>query len=133
MFEFSSIEEYQVYLKEGKYSCAQAVEYYLDRIKNSSALNALIEVYADEALEKARQLDASRSAGNKTGKLHGVIIAIKDVICYKDHRVSAASNILKGFKAVFSSTAVERLLAEEAIIIGNLNCDEFAMGSTNEH
>jgi len=133
LFEFSSIEEYQVYLKEGKYSCAQAVEYYLDRIKNSSALNALIEVYADEALEKARQLDASRSAGNKTGKLHGVIIAIKDVICYKDHRVSAASNILKGFKAVFSSTAVERLLAEEAIIIGNLNCDEFAMGSTNEH
>jgi len=62
-----------------------------------------------------------------------VVIGIKDVICHKGHELTAASRILKGFTAVFSATAVERLLAEGAIIIGRLNCDEFAMGSTNEN
>jgi len=55
------------------------------------------------------------------------------VICYKDHPVTAASGILKDFTSIYSATAVERLIKEEAIIIGNLNCDEFAMGSTNEN
>ena len=55
------------------------------------------------------------------------------MICYKDHRLSASSNILKNFTSVYSATAVERLIAEDAIIIGRLNCDEFAMGSTNEN
>ena len=67
------------------------------------------------------------------GKLHGVVVGIKDVIAYKDHPLSASSDILKGFTSFYSATAVEKLLAEEAIIIGNLNCDEFAMGSTNEN
>jgi len=65
--------------------------------------------------------------------MHGVIIAIKDVISYKNHPLSASSNILKGFKPVYNATAVERLLEEDAIIIGHTNCDEFAMGSTNEN
>ena len=60
-------------------------------------------------------------------------IAIKDVICYKDHRVTASSGILKNFISVYNSTAVENLLKEDAIIIGSCNCDEFAMGSTNEN
>ena len=67
------------------------------------------------------------------GKLHGVVIAIKDVICYKDHKISAASTMLKNFISIYNSTAVEKLLEEDAIIIGNCNCDEFAMGSTNEN
>ncbi len=67
------------------------------------------------------------------GKLHGVVIALKDVICYKDHKVTAASGMLKNFTSIYNSTAVEKLLAEDAIIIGNCNCDEFAMGSTNEN
>ena len=62
-----------------------------------------------------------------------MIIGIKDNICYKGHRVSAASKILDGFESMFSATVVERLLAEDAIIIGRTNCDEFAMGSTNEN
>ncbi|MGB8193713.1 MAG: Asp-tRNA(Asn)/Glu-tRNA(Gln) amidotransferase subunit GatA, partial [Chitinophagaceae bacterium] len=64
---------------------------------------------------------------------HGIVIGIKDVLCYKDHPVTAASGILKNFTSIYNATVVERLLAEEAIIIGHLNCDEFAMGSTNEH
>src|SRR5207249_8388844 len=75
-----------------------------------------------------------RIAGSVTlKKLHGTIVAIKDVICYKDHQTTAGSKILKGFTSVYNATAVQRLLDEEAIIIGSCNCDEFAMGSTNEN
>lgn len=111
----------------------QAVEHYLHQIKNTERLNAFLEVYAEEALLQARQLDKKRTDGTPAGKLHGVIIGLKDVISYRDHRLSASSVILKDFTAVYSATAVERLLAEEAIVIGRLNCDEFAMGSTNEN
>lgn len=133
MFEFSSIEQYQALLNEGKLTCLQAVEYYLQQIQSKQHLNAFIEVYADEALQKAKNLDEKRKSGSAVGKMHGVIIGLKDVLCHKDHFLSASSKILKGFISVYSATAVKRLLAEEAIIIGNLNCDEFAMGSSNEN
>lgn len=133
MFEFSSIEQYHAQLQEGKVTCLQTVEYYLQQIHSSKHLNAFIEVYADEALQKAKELDKKRKAVGLQGKLHGVVIGLKDVICYKGHKISAASAILKNFTSIYSATAVGRLLAEEAIIIGNLNCDEFAMGSTNEN
>ncbi|MET0394465.1 MAG: Asp-tRNA(Asn)/Glu-tRNA(Gln) amidotransferase subunit GatA [Chitinophagaceae bacterium] len=133
MFEFSSIQQYHRQLQEGSTTCVQAVGHYLQRITDAVRLNAFLEVHAEEALAQARELDARRTAGSAPGALHGVVIAIKDVICHKDHRLSAASLILKDFVSVYSATAVERLLAEEAIIIGRLNCDEFAMGSTNEN
>ena len=60
-------------------------------------------------------------------------MGIKDVLCYKGHTVTAGSKILKGFHSIYNATAIERLLQEDAIIIGNLNCDEFAMGSSNEN
>ncbi len=133
MFDYSSIEQYHAQLQEGKVTCLQVVEYYLGKIRSTTHLNAFIEVYADEAIAKARQLDEQRAAGKPSGRLHGVITGLKDVIAYKDHQLSASSGILKGFFSIYSATVVERLLAEEAIIIGNLNCDEFAMGSTNEN
>ena len=133
MFEFSSIEQYHAQLQEGNVTCLQAAEHYLKRIDATKHLNAFIEVYADEAIHRAKELDKKRKNGKLSGKLHGVVIGLKDVICYKDHKISASSNILKGFTSIYSATVVERLLAEDAIIIGNLNCDEFAMGSTNEN
>ena len=133
MFEYSSIEHYHAQLQEGNVTCLQAVEHYLQQISLSHHLNAFIEVYAEEARTRARQLDENRKAGSLPGKLHGVIIGLKDVIAYKDHSLTAASKILEGFKSVYSATATERLLEAEAIIIGNLNCDEFAMGSSNEN
>ncbi|MBO9634659.1 MAG: Asp-tRNA(Asn)/Glu-tRNA(Gln) amidotransferase subunit GatA, partial [Chitinophagaceae bacterium] len=96
-------------------------------------LNAYTQVFAEEALEKAAALDQSRKDGKPLGKLHGVVISIKDVISYKHHAVTAGSKILQNFNAVYNATAVEKLLAEDAIIIGVTNCDEFAMGSTNEN
>jgi len=133
LFEFTSIAHYHAQLQEGNVTCIQAVEHYLNKIHATRQLNAFIEVYADEALQRAKQLDEKRKSKSPSGKLHGVVIGIKDVICYKDHKISASSNILNNFTSVYSSTAVDRLIEQDAIIIGNLNCDEFAMGSTNEN
>lgn len=109
------------------------VRMYLDRIEQARHLNAYLEVFTEDALAQARSLDKKIRKGERPGLLAGVVVGIKDVICYKGHKVSAASRILEGFTSLYSATAVERLLAEGAIIIGRLNCDEFAMGSTNEN
>ena len=133
MFAYTSINQYQHALTQGRTSCQEAVRRYLAEIEKSKHLNAFIHVFADEAIQKATVLDEKRKAGNAIGRLHGVVIAIKDVICYKDHPLTAASGILKNFTSLYSATAVEKLLEQEAIIIGVCNCDEFAMGSTNEN
>ena len=133
MFGFSSIQQYHSSLQEGTATCLQAVEHFLSQIEAKRHLNAYVNVYADEAISLARKLDAKRKRGVSSGKLHGVVICIKDVIAYKGHPLTASSRILEGFTSLYSATAIERLLAEEAIIIGNSNCDEFAMGSTNEN
>ncbi|WP_295121968.1 Asp-tRNA(Asn)/Glu-tRNA(Gln) amidotransferase subunit GatA [uncultured Chitinophaga sp.] len=133
MSEFSSISSFQKALYAGNTTCENAVRQYLERIEQFRHLNAFVEVFAEEALERARSLDIRVRNGEKLGPLAGVVTGIKDVICYRDHEVSASSNILKGFTSLYSATAVERLLEADAVIIGNLNCDEFAMGSTNEN
>ncbi|MBV7532618.1 Asp-tRNA(Asn)/Glu-tRNA(Gln) amidotransferase subunit GatA [Chitinophaga sp. sic0106] len=133
MSEFSSINTFHKALYAGSITCTDKVRYYLNRIQELKHLNAFLEVYEEEALEKARELDARIQGGQPVGSLAGVVVGIKDVICYKGHNVSAASRILEGFNSLYSATAVERLLEADAIIIGNLNCDEFAMGSTNEN
>ncbi|MBS1919014.1 MAG: Asp-tRNA(Asn)/Glu-tRNA(Gln) amidotransferase subunit GatA [Bacteroidetes bacterium] len=133
MFEFSSIEQYHAQLQQENTNCELVVQQYLRKIKEKNHLNSFIEVFEKESLEKARELDRKRKTGHPLKKLHGVVIALKDVICYHEHQVSAASNILKGFSSVYSATVVERLIAEDTIIIGRTNCDEFAMGSTNEN
>jgi aspartyl-tRNA(Asn)/glutamyl-tRNA(Gln) amidotransferase subunit A len=78
-------------------------------------------------------IDQKIMAKKPLGKLAGVIVALKDNICLQGHKVSASSKILENFTSLYSSTVVERLLAEDAIIIGRTNCDEFAMGSSNEN
>ena len=133
MFSFQNISSYQQQLSEGKSSCVEAVEFYLDKIKKNERLNAFVEVYEKESITRANFLDEKRNSGKSCGKLHGVVVALKDVICYKDHNISAASKMLENFVSIYDSTAVNKLLEEDAIIIGNCNCDEFAMGSTNEN
>ncbi len=133
MFIFRDIPHYQHELTANTTTCADAVRYYLQQIEANKNLNAFTEVFAAEALQQAAMLDEKRKAGQPLKKLHGVVIAIKDVLCYKDHTVTASSNMLKGFKSVYTATSVQRLLDEDAIIIGNCNCDEFAMGSSNEN
>lgn len=133
MFSFSSIETYHSALLNGEVTCLQAVEHYLQQIKVKGHLNAFVEVYEEEALQIARELDALRTTNSSLQPLHGVVIGIKDVIAYEGHTLTAASRILQGFRSVYTATAVQRLRDAGAIIIGSLNCDEFAMGSTNEN
>ncbi len=133
MFSFNNIEDFHSALSTGGTSCSEAVAWYLSRIQETKRLNAFVEVFEEECIKRAENLDRKRKEGGPFGRLHGVVIAIKDVICYKDHVTTAASKILENFVSVYNSTAVEKLLAEDAIIIGNCNCDEFAMGSTNEN
>ena len=133
LFSFSSIKNYHSFLANNPEGCSIAVTQYLAKINEKEGLNALVEVYAEDAINAAKILDEKRAAGKPLGKLHGVVFSLKDVISYKGHKVAAASKILSNFTAVYHATAVEKLLAEDAIIIGRNNCDEFAMGSSNEN
>ena len=112
-------------------SVLEITEKYLQRIEEHKHLNAFLEVFTDSVLENASIVDQKIKNGS-AGKLAGVVIGIKDNICYQNHQVSASSKILEGFTSLYTSTVLQRLLDEDAIVIGRLNCDEFAMGSSNE-
>jgi aspartyl-tRNA(Asn)/glutamyl-tRNA(Gln) amidotransferase subunit A len=129
---YSSFDEIKRELQSSRITVEGLVKNYLSRIRENTNLNAFNEVFEQEALLCSKNVDARIKAGT-AGRLAGMVIAIKDNICYKDHKVSASSKILDGFTSIYSSTIVERLLAEDAIIIGRCNCDEFAMGASNEN
>ncbi len=133
MFRFNSIKDYHKELQNGQTTCVEAVCFYLAAIKEHVSLNAFIEVYEEEALAKALELDLQLKDGTTIAPLFGVVVGLKDVICYKDHKISAASKILDNFTSIYNATATQKLLAAGAIIIGRQNCDEFAMGSSNEN
>ncbi|KOF02869.1 glutamyl-tRNA amidotransferase [Roseivirga seohaensis subsp. aquiponti] len=132
MKSYHTLDEIQRDIRLEVTSCRALVEHYLRNIKSHSELNAFVEVYSAEALQKADIIDR-KIKENKAGKLAGLIFGIKDLICYQDHKVSGASKILQNFESQFSATAVEKLLQEDAILIGRQNCDEFGMGSSNEN
>ncbi len=117
-------------LSSGK-SVTDILETYLNTIQERASLNAFIEVFETSAREQALIVDQKIKAGT-AGKLAGMVIGLKDNLCYKNHKVSSSSKILEGFESLYTATSVQRLLDEDAIIIGRLNCDEFAMGSSNE-
>jgi aspartyl-tRNA(Asn)/glutamyl-tRNA(Gln) amidotransferase subunit A len=131
MFHFQNIQQYHQQLKSKETTCTQAVQFYIDRIKSQSHLNAFVAYYEEEALERAAILDKTNP--EDFGPLHGVVVGVKDVLVYKDHIVSAGSNMLRNYECIYTATAVQKLLNAGAIIIGICNCDEFAMGSTNEN
>ncbi|WP_417266631.1 Asp-tRNA(Asn)/Glu-tRNA(Gln) amidotransferase subunit GatA [Brumimicrobium sp.] len=128
---YKTFSEIKVALEKGR-TVQDILQKYLDNIKERSDLNAFLEVFEESAMKKALEVDEKIKNGN-AGRLAGMVIGIKDNICYKGHKVSAASKILEGFESIFSATVIDRLLAEDAVIIGRLNCDEFAMGGSNEN
>jgi aspartyl-tRNA(Asn)/glutamyl-tRNA(Gln) amidotransferase subunit A len=132
MKRFNSLTEVRNELTAGTLTCRQLVDYYLDNIeKKNGQLNAFLEVWPDEARQQAEAVDAKLAAGT-AGKLAGMVIGLKDVLAYEGHALQSSSHILDGFKSLFTGTAVQRLLDEDAILIGRQNCDEFAMGASNE-
>lgn len=132
VYSFLNIEKLKADLKSGLTTCKDLTEQAIKQISENHRLNAFLEVFESSALAQALVIDEKIKAGTE-GKLAGVIVGLKDNICYKGHKVSASSKILEGFESLYSATVVERLIAEDAIIIGRLNCDEFAMGSSNEN
>ena len=126
-----SLADIQERLIKKEISLVQICQEYIKRIKTSTS-NAFIEVFEEEALSKAEEIQ-KKVIDNNFGLLTGIFVGLKDNICYKDHKLTASSKMLEGFKSLFSATAVEKILNEDAIILGRLNCDEFAMGSSNEN
>ena len=131
MKEYLTLADLQHDLRAGNTTCVHLVGHYLARIEQNQHLNAFVEVYAEEARQRALEVDA-RLARNEAGRLAGLVLGIKDVLCQAGHGVQAGSRMLDNYQSPFTATAVQRLLDEDAIIIGRQNCDEFAMGSSNE-
>lgn len=131
MENYNSLKHIQSDIQQNKTTLRGLVLHYLGNINARKNLNAFIEVFEEEALQQADVIDQKIKQGT-AGKLAGMVIGLKDNICYKGHKVTASSKILAGFESVYNATVVERLLAEDAVIIGRLNCDEFAMGASNE-
>ncbi|MEZ5013010.1 MAG: Asp-tRNA(Asn)/Glu-tRNA(Gln) amidotransferase subunit GatA [Chitinophagales bacterium] len=132
-FIYKDVVTLQEELRAGNITCRQVVEYYLQRNEAEKHLNAFLEIFAESARERADMLDARLQSGAVPGKLFGMVIGVKDVICIKGQKVTASSRILDDFTSLYNATAIERLLEADAIIIGRCNCDEFAMGSSNEN
>jgi len=129
---FRSYKKLKEALLNNSTTCTKVVTFFVNEIKKKQELNAFIEVFEKESLLRAADIDKKIQAG-KQGRLAGMVVAIKDNICYKNHKTTASSKILEGFESLYNSTVISRLLKEDAIIIGRLNCDEFAMGSSNEN
>ena len=132
MKNYTSLIEIRKDIKLNQMSCKELVQGYCKNISQYSSLNAFVEVFEKEALQSAAKID-EKIKSNSAGRLAGLVVGIKDNLCYKGHYSTAASKILSGFKSVYSATAIKRLIEEDAIILGRLNCDEFAMGSSNEN
>lgn len=133
MSNFTTITDLQAALQAGTTTCVAVTEHHLNRIKTFKHLNAFLEVYEVEALKQAEALDKKKHSGTSLGKLFGVVVGVKDVINQKGHKATSSSKILQGYTSLYNATVIEKLLSEDAIIIGRLNCDEFAMGSSNEN
>ena len=132
MKSYDSLSQIQTDLKNGTLDCLSLVRGYLSTIHENTELNALLEVYDEEVIEEAERVQKKLDAGT-AGRLAGLVFSIKDVYCHDGHTLTSGSKILEGFKSQFNATPIQRLLDEDAIIIGRNNCDEFAMGSSNEN
>ncbi len=133
MFPYKNVESYQAAIISGTATVSNAVIWYRNRIESHSHINAFIEVFDDAAQRAIFLDDYFAKTGKLIGKLHGVIVGIKDVISYSGHALTAGSKMLEGYASVYNATVVEKLLEAGAVIIGRQNCDEFAMGSSNEN
>jgi aspartyl-tRNA(Asn)/glutamyl-tRNA(Gln) amidotransferase subunit A len=118
----------------GRTSAVEVCRAFLDRLQAvNPALNAFNLIDADGALAGAERVDRARRTGEAPGPLAGVPVALKDNLCTRGMRTTASSNIIRNFVPPYDATVVRRLEAAGAVIVGKTNCDEFAMGSSNEN
>lgn len=112
----------------------QKVEKYLEEIKNKNEiLGAFIDVWQDDALQRAKSIYKEIKDGRNPKRLYGYVVGLKDNILFEGKEFSACSKILKNHIATYTATALKRMIEEDAIFIGRTNMDEFAMGSSTEN
>ncbi len=117
---------------DGTFTAREVAEAHNAAVAAASELNAFIVTTPDHALAAADKVDAARAAGEALGPLAGVPIGMKDLFATKGVQTTAASHILEGFTPQYESTVSQKLWDAGAGMLGKLNMDQFAMGSSNE-
>jgi aspartyl-tRNA(Asn)/glutamyl-tRNA(Gln) amidotransferase subunit A len=119
--------------RAGATTSEEIVRSLLDRSQHSSRLNVFVHLDPDAVLAQARAIDARRKNGEPVGRLAGVPVAIKDVLCVEGEPTSCGSKMLRNFRPPYNATVIAKLKAAGAILFGKTNMDEFAMGSSTEN
>ena len=132
MLDNLTIEKTSKLLNEKKVSALEITNNYLKKIKDSNKLNCFITVSDEKAIDAAKQTDKRISNNEKIGLLDGVPLAYKDLFCTDGILTTASSKILSNFIPTYESTVTANCKNQGAVVLGKLNCDEFAMGSTNK-
>jgi len=131
---FTGIREISAGVAEGKYSVSEITGMYIERIKSMDGeIGAFLTICEEGAAAQAKAVDGKIRGGKKPGRLAGVPVAVKDNICTDGIRTTCASRMLENFIPPYNATVIEKLVSEDAIIIGKTNMDEFAMGSSTEN
>ena len=128
-FNKSSLSEIVNLIKSKKASSLEVTNHFIKNIEKSKKLNSFITTCFEESVKNAKNFDSKK---NFDGLLSGVPLAVKDLFCTKNVKTTAGSKILENFTPTYESTVTRNLWSEGAILLGKLNCDEFAMGSSNE-
>lgn len=130
---FTNFSQIQQSLTSGDISLPEVVKHYIDNIEQrNNEINAVVSLDKDGALQKAKEIQQRIDDGS-AGRLAGMVVGVKDLICEKDKQTTCASNVLENFESVYDATVIEKLRNEDAILMGRLNMDEFAMGSSTEN
>jgi len=119
-------------LRDGSTTVERVTAGFLGAIEAGTRLNAFLDVFRDQAIEQARRVDRKIAAG-QGGPLAGMVVAVKDALCMQGAKTTCGSKILANFVSPYDATAVARLRAADAVLIGKTNMDEFAMGSSTEN
>ena len=121
-------------LRQGDFTAVELTQAYLEHIaKIDARVGAFLRVQSESALAQAADVDARRKAGKPVGKLAGLPVAVKDVLCDQATLTTCGSWMLENFRAPYDSTVVAKLKAADAVLIGRTNMDEFAMGGSTEN
>ena len=132
MLDNLTIEKTSKLLSEKQVSALEITNNYLKKIKDSNKLNCFITVSDEKAIDAAKQTDKRISNNDKIGLLDGVPLAYKDLFCTDGILTTASSKILSNFIPTYESTVTANCKNQGVVVLGKLNCDEFAMGSTNK-
>lgn len=130
---FKSLSSVRTNLNSGKISVTEVLNHYLEQInEKNDVINAVVSLDETEARKQADRIQQKIMNG-KAGSMAGVVVGVKDVLCEKGKKTTCASNILKEFESVYDATVIKKLKKEDALLLGRLNMDEFAMGSSTEN